>query len=361
MQLSPIYYVAILASLLTTLFYKKKKAAYSVALFLVFLGVMRGVEVGTDCLGYQIDYYIVKKITDAKYLYHKFEIGFVALIAFFKFFITPLYLPFVSCLFIIFFAGVKKFITLKNAPLGIALFIILAFSHYFYAYNIMRQMFALGLILLFLPFLYQQKYVKFLVSVVLICFLFHKSSILAVLLVPLHYYIVKKERKVPKKALYCAVILSFVFFFIADITLKKYFAAFAGLFYSRYEGYMLGAMGKQGLGYAYMGCQSLFALALIYWHKGNEKYNFEFVVYIVGVSLFNFFSSFSVVATRVAESFLIFNIVLFPLMMTDKTNRNLKYIRLAIIVTGLVLFFYNYGINNHGLVNPYYIESRFAE
>lgn len=361
MFLSPIYIVAILSSLLTTFYYKKRQLAYFGCFFLLFLGVMRGVQVGTDCWGYQPDYIIIKKVTDGKYLYHKFEIGFVALIAYFKNYVTTLYLPFVSFLFAVFFGGCTKFISLKKAHLGIALFILLAFSHYFYAYNIMRQMFALGLILFSLGNLYRQKYVKFFVLVVVICILFHKSSILAVLLVPLHYYLVKKQGTVSKKWLYWAVITTFVFFFVADLTLKKYFAAFAGLFYDRYESYMLGMVGKQGLGYTYMGCQSLFALALIYMHNENKKYNFEFIVYILGVCVFNFFSSFSIVATRIAESFLIFNIVLFPLMMTDKTNRNLKYIRFAIIITGIIMFFYNYGLNNHGLVNPYYMESRFVE
>lgn len=361
MYLSPIYFVAIIGSLLTSYLYTKKTIVFLWGLFLLLLGVLRGVEVGTDCLGYQLDYTIIKNVTDGKFLYHKFEIGFIGLIALFKQYITTLYLPFVSFLFVVFFCGVWKFISYKKAPLGIAFFVLLAFSHYLYSYNIMRQMFALGLILFCMPLLYQKKYVFFSVLSLLICFMFHKSSILALGLVPLHILYEKKGFFSQKRTMYWAVLGSFVFFFIADLTMKKYFASFAGLFYSRYEGYMLGMLGKQGLGFVYMGCQSLFAIVLIYLFNGNKKYEFEFIVYVLGVAVFNFFSSFSVVATRIAETFLIFNVVLFPFMITDKTNKNSRYIRMAIIITGLVLFFYNFGMNNHGQVNPYYFESRFAE
>lgn len=362
MQLSPIYLLLLTLASVFAFFYKNKMLAWALCVFMFVLAVFRGVEVGTDCLGYQKDYYIIKSVFDGNKIFHSFEIGFVGLIALFKQYVTSLYLPFVSVLFCVFWFGFLKFIKYYNIPLSLALFFLLTQSHYFYAYNIMRQMMALGLIVSVISWLYEKKYVKFCLYVIIVSMLFHKSSIIFAFLCVIHHYYHKCPKFFSKKNMYIAVILSFLFFFTADQTSMGMLASMAGLFYSRYEQYLLGSIGTGvETGYLFMGCQSLFVLALIFLYNNNERNKFEFIVYITGIVIFNVLSAISVVATRVAECFLVFNTVLFPMLMLDKTNKRLKWIRIVIVVVSLVLFFYRYGVKNDGLVNPYYFESRFEE
>ena len=147
--MSVIYIIALLVLLISIYYYKKKSLAVICLIFLYLLGAMRGIEVGTDTLGYADDYNFIIQVRDGNYILHTFEKGFIVLIYLFKKYVTHEYLPFVTFMFTVFFAGVMRLLSYTKVPYALGLYFLFTLGFYFGAYNVMRQMMAIGIILLF--------------------------------------------------------------------------------------------------------------------------------------------------------------------------------------------------------------------
>lgn len=354
MYISPVYIWLLVFLCVSVCFPKNKPLIYLNIAFMLFLGVMRGITVGTDCLGYSFDYYILDSFKDVYKIRHSFEIGFIALIIGFKKCITEDYLPFVSLIFIPFFWGCLKFIHYRRESFPLALFFLYTWGHYFAAYNIMRQMMALGIMLIFMPLLYKRKYLYFSFAVIVTALLFHQSGLFMLFLIPLHYYVSVRQRFPSKRLLYLALIVSFSTFFVGKTYLQSILSPILLLFDSNYIGYILGYE-EEELGFTANLGQTLIACMLVYLYR-RGKMDMEMVAFTAAVVLYNLLGIFSSAAPRLTEYWTIFGIVLFPYFINENKTRNKKVFLLILFLYSLIRFFNAYYINNAGEINPYVLR-----
>ena len=354
MYISPVY-IYLLASLgVSVCFPKNKFLIYLNITLMLFLGIMRGITVGTDCLGYSFDYYILDNFGDVYKIYHSFEIGFVTLIIYFKKYITEDYLTFVSCLFIPFFWGCLKLIHYRKQSIPLALFFLYTWGYYFAAYNIMRQMMALGIMLFFMPLLYKGKYLKFSISVIITALLLHQSGLFMLLLIPLHYIVTVRQIFPCKKVLYAALVVSFASFFVGKAYLQSLLNPFLALFDTKYVNYVLG-FEEEELGLIGNLGQTLVACMLVYLYR-RGKMDMEMIAFTVAVVLYNLLGIFSSAAPRLTQYWTILGIVLLPYFVNENGTRKKKIFLLVLFSYSLLRFFNAFYVNNAGEINPYILR-----
>ena len=355
-SISPIYVCLLLTLSLSVCFPKNKLLLYFNILLMWVLALFRDITVGTDTLGYSDDYQMLHGFDDIYKIRHDFEIGFVALIVWFKEYITPDYLPFVSLIFIPFFAGCLRFISFRQVSFPLALFFLYVWGAYFFAYNAMRQMMVLGIVLLFIPWLYQRKYAKFAIAVIITALLFHRSGIIMLSLIPVHYWITVKGRFPAKVWLYAMVWISFAMFFVGKTFLQNLLMPIVSIYDATYSYYILGSHNEE-LGFTYNLGQSIAASLLIFIYK-REKMNFEMFLFVLGISVYNIMGMFSNYGPRLAIYWTLFGIVLFPQVIANRDQKS-KQERICIFIFicyMLIRFFYSYHFNNISEINPYILR-----
>ncbi len=357
--LSPEYWVGLIMICISCWLEDKKIVFWMAWLYLLCLAIFRGLFVGTDLFGYEADYLYINRLDDVKMIYHsRFETGFLSLIIFCKNYLGLDYLSFGSLLFLPFFFGVTHFAKYRNVNLPFFLMVLFLFGHYFQALNIMRQMMAVGIIMFFMKFLYENKYKYFAFVVLLVSILFHRSSAIILLLIPIHYYCNVKYRFVfPKKLCYCLLISSLLMFFIGKQFLQSVLLPLSYIFFeNKYDGYFLGDDAE--IGFFMVSFMTLFVLLMIYNHNDSE-YNFEMLVVVVGTCIYVIMSIMSVYANRLAIPFLMFFAILIPMLF--KSHKNIFSRKMMLFVTLFFLitkFLYAFHFKNACMINPYYMEPR---
>ena len=314
-------YIILFAFILIAVFTKSKIWTYIAIITMLVLGVCRDRTVGTDFYDYIYDFRLIQNVeTASNVIRHSFEIGFIWLIYLYKKFTTS-YLLFGSIIFLPFFFGCLKLIKDSRVNYAYAIFVLYTYGLYFSAYNIMRQMMCIGIILFFISWLYKQKYLKFAVAIVICSTLFHKSSIILLLTIPIHYYTQKIER-INKKLLYVCVLSSFAIYFLGSEFFIEIFStglSFLGM--SRYGSNYLTIEGEGGNTVSAM--YTLFALIVIYC-KNPDTAKFQTYTFIASIVIFNLFNIMPTYASRIFWGLFIFSIVLIPDMLTDKGTRHKK-------------------------------------
>lgn len=352
MFISPVYVYLLLLLILAICFPKNKILLYICITMMLLLGILRDITVGTDTFGYYSDYRTLHGFGDVYKIYHDFEPGFIALIVWFKKYITPDYLPFVSLIFIPFFAGCLRLISYKKVSFPLALFFLFTWGFYFVAYNIMRQMMALGIIFLFIPWLYERKYVKFAIAVLVTALLFHRSSAILLSLIPIHYWVTVKDKFPAKTWLYAAVWISFVIFFVGKTFMQGLLSPIVTLVDPTSLNYIMGNENIE-LGFTYNSGQSLAASLLIFLYR-KGKMNFEMFLFILGISVYNIMGMLSMFGSRLAVYFTLFGIIIFPHILSYRNLNKKEHICLFVFfLYTAIRFAYAYYINNNGEVNPY--------
>ena len=353
-MISPIY-VILLVLIIVNVFNKNRYLTYFNITFMFLLGLLRNITVGTDTMGYEMDFHILKNFNDVYKIRHDFEWGFLWLIINFKKYVTNEYLPFVSLIFIPFLLGCLQFIRYKCVSIAVATFFLYTWGYYFLAFNIMRQMMALGIMLLFMPLLYKGKYIKYAVAIIVISLLFHKSGILMIGLIPLHYYVMKKGFFPNKLLIYGILILSFSLFFFGKTFMQSFLMPIVSLLDATSGHYIIGRENEE-LGWLFNLGQTLITCFIVFFYK-RGRMDFEFLVFICGISLYNIMGMFSIAAPRVAVYWTCFGIVLFSYMFQ---NGNLKMSRFkyflfsgGLFAYSLYRFYYSYCLNNLGEINPF--------
>ena len=81
--------------ILACIFSNKRHFTNVAFIYMIILGMMRGLEVGTDHLGYESDFYLIKTFKSMNVMRHDFEIGYVSFMLLFKKFSNK-YLTFAS-------------------------------------------------------------------------------------------------------------------------------------------------------------------------------------------------------------------------------------------------------------------------
>lgn len=115
-------------------------------IYMIILGMMRGLEVGTDHLGYESDFYLIKTFKSMNVMRHDFEIGYVSFMLLFKKFSND-YLTFASLAIPVTLWEFWRFMEAFKVNKAYSLSLFYFSGMYFATFNVMRQMMAIGVIL----------------------------------------------------------------------------------------------------------------------------------------------------------------------------------------------------------------------
>ena len=352
MFLSPEYIFILIFIVFYLVFLSKKKwPFYFIMAYMTFLGVFRGLEVGTDHAGYEADFYILNSYEDINHIFHRFEIGYISLILLFKNFSND-YLLFSGLTFLLPMIGTAIFIEKYKINRAWALFVFFTLGMYFDAMNLMRQYMAICSIAAFTYLLKRQEYKKFAFVCFLVSIAFHLSSILMLLLIPIFYYFEQKKYLLSKKILYLLIIGSYLLFFVGPKTLAPVLLAAMNILpFDDFSGY-ISNFDDAEISNAMVSVYTFYALLLVYFNK-NAKYQAELMCFVFFIITFNILNMFSTFAFRAALPFKYYMIALIPLLISDNKTFSKRIIKLVTIVFMLAVFYVSYVLSNMNHINPY--------
>lgn len=351
MNLSIEYFLLLLLGFLACVFSKNRILCCMFITSIVVLAVFRDVNVGTDTLGYEDDFNLIHEIDTAKkIIYHSFELGFLWLIVLYKSIFGNHYLSFVSLIWILFFLSIYKFAKDNHVNKSLFFFLFVLYGYFFYSMNAIRQTMAIAFIYLMVPLLHKKKYIKFGVAVIIISYLFHRSELLALSFIPIHYF-TKKYKNSRKKYILFFVVVSLITSFFCGTLLSSLALKLIDLIpnVSIYENYVVGTMDK---GFFMVLLYNIFAI-YIYYSKPSKKYSFEWNIFLFSIIIYNVVTAFSVYAFRLYYVCNFMQILLLAQMVSDKETRHYRLFVFVVFILGLVLFVWRYGVNNIEGVNPY--------
>lgn len=337
------------------LYSRNENLKWILIIVMTLLGCLRGLYVGSDHAGYADDFYIFSSIEKAKdTLRHDFEYGYLALIGLWKTFSND-YILFSNSTFLIFMYGIIVWIQKYSINIALSLFLFYCLGFYFTGYNTMRQCIAMAAILASMPLLDKEKrgYLLFSLVTVTIAVLMHKSQVLLLLLIPIHYITEKKNIIISKFWLYLAVSLSFVLFFIGKQIILDQFSWLIVLVNMEDDyGYYIFSENEKA-GYIRSLVYTLIA-ALCIFYKNQYSKNFHFYVYILGVVVYNLANMLGNAAIRMSTCFLIFQCICIPCIIYESSHKPKRFLLYMILLYGLADFFQSYYLSNLNMVNPYY-------
>lgn len=354
MFLSPEYIFIVVFILVYLIFFPKEKwPFYVIMAYMIFLGVFRGLNVGTDHAGYERDFNILNSYDSMNMMYHRFEIGYVTLILLFKNFSSN-YLLFSGLTFLIPMIGTMIFIKKYNINYAWALFVFFFLGMYFGSMNIMRQYMAICSIAAFTYLLKKRSFLKFAVVVVAFSMAFHMSSIIMLLLIPIFYYFEQKGRSISKKWMYLVIILSYILFYIGPEILAPIILGIMNVFPANdFSGYIANYQEAE-ISNAMATVYTLYALLVVYFDKSTQ-HRAEMMCLVLYIVAFNILNMFNTFAYRAALPFQYFLIALVPLMVYDNKKSDAVLLKLITFVFMLAVFFVSYVMANSGEINPYYM------
>lgn len=337
--------------IIACIFSNKRQFTYVAFIYMIILGMMRGLEVGTDHLGYESDFYLIKTYKSMNVMRHDFEIGYVSFILLFKKFSND-YLTFASLAIPVTLWGFWRFIEAFKVNKAYSLSLFYFSGMYFATFNVMRQMMAIGVILGFINWLLNKKYLKFGVLIIVISLLFHKSTLISLVLIPIHYYSAK-HAELPKKYIAIVAGVCFTAFFVGrefvqNTSLAILFSIGLG---DRYDGYLSG-MSEGEISNLTATMLTIYFLIWLYFKKTNKNV-FITWIYFIYITSFNLFQMLDTAAGRISYPFWAFILVTIPKLIEELNGRK-KIIFIIISVIFYISYFTNsYVLNNMNGVNPY--------
>lgn len=330
---------------------KSKNLLYIILGYMILLGMMRGLNVGTDHFGYQEDFKLITSFSSAdKFMSHRFETGFIGLIILFKQFSND-YLLFTAFLVPPTIIGVYIFIKQHeiNIPIAISLFVITGL--YFKSFNIMRQMLCISLIIPFVSFIYDKKYLSFALVTISVSLLIHKSSLIMLILIPLYECSIKYE--INKKWLYVVVVLSFVLFYGGKTVLQDSLITInSTLGLNEFDSYIKpkNVEDEIVIGNTISLFYTLYTIILIYIY--NKKNIFILLAVVTYTTFYNIFQMMGAASGRVAQPFAFFFLIIIPQILETDFPYKKQFIFFTIAFFSLQ-FFNSFYLHNLGEVNPY--------
>lgn len=350
MMISTEYIILVLLSLFAIIKKDDKYLCYSVIAYMVVLGMMRGLNVGTDHFGYQDDFNLIHSYHSMNLIRHDFEFGYFSSILFFKEFSND-YLTFASLAIPPTIIGIVMFFRKHTIPMSYALFFYVILGLYFCSYNIMRQMLAISLILANIGKLYKQKYFQFAAVITIIAMLFHRSTLLMLLLIPI-YICSKKSVTINKKKLAFIVFFCYLFSFVGKKVIGN---TLLGIIQStplaKFDTYIVGW--DENISNTTSTMFMLYTLIYLYVVE-KTKNIFVSYCFITFTILYNIFSMFTSQSGRIAYPFMFFWIIGISQSLCSKKSQKRNVFVFVTFIFSFGYFIYNYIINNIGEINPYY-------
>ncbi len=352
------YTLSLLSILLNFIFRNKNLYLVIITLMFVFFSGFRGMEVGTDTIGYARDFYSVaniqiEKIFDSPY---RFEPGFTLLCNIALYIFDDVQgLFFLYAIFTWTLMGYFVYINISKKYYWLAMFSIVAFGFYGYSMNVMRQALAIAIACNSIQYIVSRKYIKAL-TLIGISTLFHYSLgimfpvVLFVIL--LHYRVIEGQtRLIYIFGVICVLVIfisASLFIFISS-NLDMFFGSYVGYFSpdSRFNA-EVGLSGR-------LIAQSIFyiSLALIscsYYTEGEQRIRILLYSIFMLIAAMAAFSQMGVMKIfyRIVDTFNVYICVLLPEIFNMEKRFDIRAWGIVIVVIiGFLQLHYNLvnGIN----------------
>ena len=339
-----IYWVLFIVLAWLAFIAKDRKMAFkSSFVILLLLGATRGSTVGNDMRnGYSAEFaFIHADPSTWGNVMYQFEVGFAWLMGNFKDYVSDNKMLFFHLLFAITF--IMRYYTLKRYSVdgAITMFFMFGLAYYFAMYNTMRQELAFSIICIFFPLVLEQKrYVLYAVLTILTSYLFHKSQIIFLLMIPFAIYC---DHKIfSTRNLIIALVISLIVGTTMTNRIMTLLGSYAYLFMddgSNYAGYLSYTDSIGNFSKLTPFLHTLFCIYTVYVSR-QRRNNVFLLFYVVGVMTLNILTPISWIYQRIAYAFMFFSIFVFTSLWFDSTQKIVehKVFKVAVTIFVLVLF-----------------------
>lgn len=339
--------------MITKLFPKNKLLLLVTVITMLFVGFFRGKYVGTDYLSYCEDYEYLTSLDRISQIRGRTELGFFYLL----YFLNNLHIPYFvvyGSMFAFTLVSFIKFASYKNVDKSWFLFLFFMLGYYFMSFNIIRQLLTIGIILNFIPLLEKKKYINFCLAVSFVSLILHKSELIFILLIPLHYYC-KKNKTINKRFLFLTCISSFVIYYLGKNYLFYYILTLISLFgmSDQYSLYIELASERESIGNITSLLYTLLTTYIIF-VKNNSTYKFETTVFVFSIAIFNIGNVMASFAYRLFLDFNVYMLIIIPLVIQESRKWKKNATIAAILMFCFAMFANRYYYGNAGEVKPYY-------
>ncbi|MCJ7840500.1 EpsG family protein [Lederbergia sp. NSJ-179] len=212
---------------------------------------------------------------------------------------------------------------------------------YYASFNITRQILAASIIFIGSKFLYERKFFKYLL-VVLLAFLFHKT---ALIMIPF-YFILNFRINIRNLLLFFISSTILVFYFDGVIDFVQNFA---------YDNYTENSYGMTGQNVANVVLPIAFLIfSLFHVKKLDPKNNMHRIWFnaVVFYAIFNILALQVEMVERLSRFFASYALLLIPFLFSKMQNKNLRVIYMMVLI--FVLILYNFVILSDSVFDPYY-------
>lgn len=324
-------------------------------LILMILGATRGSTVGNDMRGgYSEEFKTIHSNpnTWGQYM-QQFEIGFSWIMGNFKDYIANDKMLFFHLLFIITFY--LRSITIRKFSTNwiCTLWFMYGLTYYFSLYNTMRQELAFSIICLFIPLALQKKFIHFSILTIITAYLFHKSQVALLLIIPLIVFFEKKWFSANYLISYVGIS-----YFIGIFTTQKIlsmlgsYAVFFENGNTNYANYMLFEDNIGQFSNLSNALRTLFCIYTIYLHRQSRSV--FLLLYATGIIIANLLTPISGIFQRIADTFTFFCIFPFSYLWDNiHSHKERLVFRIAVILFMTIIFYRRLTTDNNEDIIPY--------
>ena len=347
-----VIYIIVLTLILVATYAKEQEGWNRIVVFfLCFLGLFRSESVGKDVPGYLVNIHYTTWNSNTWNYYTNFEDGYNILIALWNsLFDAPMI--FLGLCNVVFVLSVNNFAKKNTENPNLFLLFLYLLGLYFQSYNIMRQYFALALILLSFAYIDIEKPTTIqktilLISILIVGYFFHNSIFVFVVL---FVYYLLPHKFITKKAYYVILLFSMFFFLSknAIVYLEPYMPSF--ILNEKTTIYMHRALEGE-IENVYSNYRiildTIFVIYVVYIDKNKDVFTFLLVMSQI---VLNIISPLNPLFARVSTNFLCVSIiVLTRIYKSNILQKNIVYSYCFII-------FVNTLIKNYGNFIPYQLN-----
>ena len=350
-----LFYIIISLILLLFVFLPQKvdKLTYSLSVFFIFiLGAFRDKSVGTDTKGIYWGNFKLTTLDPGTWShYTPFEPGYNVFIGLLKEYVCPSYELFYGLSFAIFFICFVVFLNKTSVRPLVALFFFIAVGYLGFSFNAMRQCVALGLACLSIVYLLENgKNVKYLIVIMLISILFHKSFMLMMILPIFRFEWIKSF--LTKKILYIIILVCYVAFLFHEHFVNIFYLIIPYL-HERYATYLSGALyvyGRIEVSPKMVTIDTLVCVLCIFLAR-KKDFSIYFWIYIIGVLMQLLLLPLSYIFHRLITVWMLFGIVIYS-NLWDTDIKYKVYFRTVLIIYAFGRFYIALSRNYNEII-PY--------
>lgn len=226
-----------------------------------------------------------------------------------------------------------------NIWLSVLLFITI--GGYYTSFNLIRQILAVAIIFSGSKYIYERKFIKYLIFI-LIASLFHKTSLIMIVF----YFILNYRFNIKKLIIILAsLLISMIYLDKIIFFIQKYF----------YSYYVEGRYGMNGFNYKNIILPlAILIFVLFHYYKLNFNNN-KVNIWVNAIVFYTFFSLLGLkvqMVQRIADYFAPYALLIIPLIISEVRNKKLRAIYIFFVISAAIV--YNYMFLHGSGYDPYF-------